>query len=99
MNDAELAVTAYYFLFRKKKKSKNKRFWVHPYIDRRLSKQTFSTFYGELRQHHDKFFNFTRMAVNSFDELLERIRPNIMGQDTRMRFCIAAEEKLLITLR
>lgn len=96
METEEIAVVVH--LYRKYIKRKKKRFWVHPMLLGRSTKGFF-TFFCELRQYDEKFFNFTRMSVSSFDELLGKISDNIRGKDTSMRSCIGNEEKLLVTLR
>lgn len=50
-----------------------------------------------LRKHEEKFFNYCRMSVKSFDELLTLIRQQIEGQNTNFRDCICPEEKLMVT--
>ena len=45
------------------------------------------------------FRNFLRMNEDSFDELLELVRPFIIKQDTNMRDAISPADRLSITLR
>lgn len=73
--------------------------WVHPIVSERERKGIFHNLFFEIRQDEDKFFNYVRMSMTSFDELLNTIKPNVTKTNTRMRTCIPAEEKLLITLR
>lgn len=47
----------------------------------------------------DDYKNFLRMDNDSFETLLELIRPNIEKQDTNMRQAIPASQRLSITLR
>ncbi|XP_040195561.1 protein ALP1-like [Rana temporaria] len=76
-----------------------RRYWVHPLTSQRLSIGYFALMFGELRTHGDKFYNYTRMSVESFDELLGLVRGRIIRQRTNMRRCISEEERLLLTLR
>ncbi|CAH1995541.1 unnamed protein product [Acanthoscelides obtectus] len=69
------------------------------YDCKRHSKGLFQTYFKDVHAFPDRFFNYTRMSVQSFDNLLEKIRNSIKGIDTRMRACISPEEKLVITLR
>ena len=47
----------------------------------------------------DEFVKFLRLTPQNFDYVLERIAPIIARNDTRFRRCVAAEERLAITLR
>jgi hypothetical protein len=82
-------------LFKKKKR----RYWVHPYIDDRLARGGFITFFSSLRENPDKLINYFRMSVQSFDELADKITDMIKSQDTCMRLCITPLEMLAVTLR
>ncbi|XP_073445374.1 uncharacterized protein [Dendrobates tinctorius] len=73
--------------------------WVHPHLRQRLTKDHFHRLYAALRTNPDKFFLYCRMTVSTFDVLLDTVRPGITFQDTQMRKCISAEERLLLTLR
>ncbi|KAL4085039.1 hypothetical protein QTP88_027877 [Uroleucon formosanum] len=46
-----------------------------------------------------KFFNYFRMSIPTFDDLLRRVEINLTRQDTNMRASISPEEKLSICLR
>jgi hypothetical protein len=96
--DVEDAVIIY-LLNRKKRKVKKKRYWIHPLLQERHSKGLFKGYFQDLKNHPESFFNYARMSVQSFNELLDTIRESITGTDTRMRACITPEEKLIVTLR
>ena len=54
----------------------------------------------ELRDNNpDDFKNYLRMDANTFDELLNVMRPHLSKQDTAMRRSIPADERLIATLR
>jgi hypothetical protein len=54
----------------------------------------------DLREHFpEDFSNSLRMVSSSFDILLRKVEPKIRSQDTIMRKCISAEERLTATLR
>lgn len=77
---------------------KEKDYWIHPYYyGRRVMK--FKKFYDEIRLYEHKFFNYYRMSKNSFNELLQTLRPQIQKKDTHWRDPISAEERLTVTLR
>ncbi|XP_014664080.1 PREDICTED: uncharacterized protein LOC106806600 [Priapulus caudatus] len=55
---------------------------------------------AELRMEDQaSFFNFLRMLLEMFDELLVRIGPRIQKQDTRYREALEPELKLAVTIR
>ena len=84
---------------RQKNKRKSKECWVHPLLQERRLKGMFKIFYEDVRKYPRNFFNYARMSVRSFDELLCLLKLHITGTDTNMRPCISPEEKLFITLR
>ena len=59
----------------------------------------FWTLYPKLRLHEDKFYNYMRMSMKTFDELLAEIEQDITSTSTMMRDSVSPEEKLVITLR
>lgn len=73
--------------------------WIHPIVNDRARKGQFYTLYEQARRDEEKFFNFTRMSVACFDELLNLLKTRITKKNTCMRTCIPPEEKLIITLR
>lgn len=81
------------------KRKRQRRFWVHPLISQRLSIGHFSVLFRDLRKNPEKFFSYTRMSVDTFDALLEVLRPRLMKMTTNMRKSIAPEERLIVTLR
>lgn len=93
--EVEEAICVYLLLKRKRKR----KYWVHPILRDRLTHGQFTTLYPKLRNYEPKFFNYLRMSINSFDELLETISEQIASFDTHMRSSVSPEEKLVITLR
>lgn len=49
--------------------------------------------------YEKRFFNYMRMSTNTFNLLLDTIKPKITGTGNNYRKCIPAEEKLVITIR
>ena len=78
---------------------KKGQYWMHPFTDSRLIRGRFNTSFADLRGNRDKFFNYFRMSVQSFDELAGRIADKIKSQDTRMRLTIHPLEMLAVTVR
>ncbi|XP_040278166.1 uncharacterized protein LOC120993762 [Bufo bufo] len=83
----------------RRRRDSRRRFWVHPVIANRQERGQFWALYANLRGHEDKFFDYTRMSIHSFDELLVLLSPHLQRQDTFMRDCIPPVERLVITLR
>lgn len=77
----------------------NRRYWVHPLLQVRYVEGAFYTIFEKVRQHEEKFFNYFRMSVSTFDYLVARLRSNISRRDTLMRDCIPPTEMLAVTLR
>jgi len=72
---------------------------MHPFTDSRLIRGRFNTSFPDLRGNPDKFFNYFRISVQSFDELAGRITDKIKSRDTRMRLAIPPLEMLAVTVR
>ncbi|CAK1592530.1 unnamed protein product [Parnassius mnemosyne] len=83
----------------KRRRQRQREYWVHPILRDRLTHGMFVTLYPKLRQYEPKFFNYFRMSIKSFDDLLHVIKVDITGDSTILRDSISAEEKLVITLR
>lgn len=77
----------------------DRKYWVHPINSDREEANKFNMFYENIRCYSDKFFEYYRMTISSFDELLEKIRPFIKKENTVFRNAISPEERLTITLR
>ncbi|GBP40871.1 hypothetical protein EVAR_88932_1 [Eumeta japonica] len=97
MEDDDLLAIAFLLLINKKKK--RRRYWIHPLNTRRVYESPYYLKRAKLRAHPNKFFDFYRMSINSFDELHNGIRDKLIKQNTCMRLSLDTEEKLTITLR
>lgn len=73
--------------------------WVHPLNAKYQSRDIFKNFFEDIRKFEDKFFEYYRMSVCSFDELLIILKPHISKQELPLRTTISAEERLTITIR
>ncbi|XP_025407183.1 protein ANTAGONIST OF LIKE HETEROCHROMATIN PROTEIN 1-like, partial [Sipha flava] len=89
------------YLYLKQKRTKREllQHWVHPINCERYTNGHYVKLYYKLREDSSKFFNYFRMSVRSFDELLLCIKNDIQLQNTNMRLAIQPEEMLVITLR
>lgn len=79
--------------------STDRRYWVHPLICDRENSGKFFKFYNDLRKYPEKFFDYYRMTINSFDELLQNVREQLKKNCTQLRVPITPEERLTVTLR
>ncbi|KAG8252174.1 hypothetical protein J6590_064205, partial [Homalodisca vitripennis] len=71
-----------------------RKHWVHPINEKRDVKSLIS----ELQSFPEKFYNYCRMSVKRFEELLDIVQDHITKKDTNCRKSITAEERLFITL-
>jgi len=62
-----------------------RRYWVHPLNSDREKNNIFSKFYGNICKHPEKFFEYNRMSIKSFDELLAKLRQHLTKKITNMR--------------
>ncbi|XP_001951483.2 putative nuclease HARBI1 [Acyrthosiphon pisum] len=100
MNTRVLLLYGAYYIIKKRKnrKLKKRRMWVHPLLAQRILKGSFSTMYGDLRDNENKFFNYFRMSIKSFDELLSKLESGIKVSNSG-RPSISPTERLCVTLR
>lgn len=87
------------FLLSQPRKKRKRRYWIHPLNTKRLQQSQFYILHNKLRAHPEKFFDYYRMSINSFNELLNLIRKDITKKDTHLRLAISTEERLAVTLR
>ncbi|XP_046865511.1 protein ALP1-like [Drosophila willistoni] len=72
---------------------------IHP-LNRNRLKGEFNSLYKNLRQYPDKFFNYTRMSINTFDYILTKIHSKLEKCWTNFVVNpITPCEKLILTLR
>ena len=89
----------YLYRYTKARRRRNRRkYWVHPYNERNLQCRLFVAA-KELQESDAKFLAFYRMSKESYMALTEIITPALRHQNTNMRECVSAEERILITLR
>lgn len=77
----------------------NKKMWVHEYNLHRDHDGEFLRVYKKMRNYPDKFFNYARMSVESFDFLLNKVQDKLERTSTNFREAISAEQRLCITIR
>ena len=93
------SIIALYLLHRRRKRRRDRLHWVHPIIQRGEEFGAFYTLFGELRNDANKFSNYFRMSVSSFDEMHRRLKKSIQCRNSKMRNCIQPVEMLAVTVR
>jgi len=73
------------YLYHRRKRRRNRLHWVHPIIQKREEFGAFYTLFGELRDDTNKFFNYFRMSVSSFDEMQRRLKKSLQHRNSKMR--------------
>ncbi|PNF14965.1 hypothetical protein B7P43_G01566 [Cryptotermes secundus] len=89
------ASLVYFYL----KARKTRKWWVHPINSVRHRDGYFYTLYTPLREDPSGFFNYFRMKVSTFDELLSHVQDHLKKSDSNMRAAIKPEEMLAMTIR
>lgn len=88
-----------YRRMRRRKQKEERKYWVHPILKTRLSSSYYITLYPKLRDHDKQFFNYFRMSIKSFDDLLDLIKNELEANEQAVRYRILPQEKLIVTLR
>lgn len=97
MNANVLKIIGVYLIY-KRRRRQIKRLWVHPILEARCFESAFVNLNHQLRDDPRKFFNYFRMSITSFNELLARLENRIKHQDM-FRAAIPPIERLALTLR
>lgn len=98
VSDAVCLWVTYQRMRRRRQKEKRK-YWVHPILKTRLSSSHYISLYPKLRYHEENFFNYFRMSIKSFDDLLDTVKNDLEANEHAVRYCISPQEKLIVTLR
>lgn len=91
-------VAAAYLRKRRRRQYRKKRYHIHPIVADRVTNGEFSTLFEKLRQDEEKFFNYFRMKVKTFVELLSKLE-NHLKHCSMYREIIPPVERLAVTLR
>lgn len=92
-------ILAGYEISRRRKLSKRRTIWVKKWLSKRKKYGVTNTLLTELRSEEDDYRRYLRMDTATFDFLLDSVRPTIERQDTNLRCCISAADRLALTLR
>ena len=68
---------------RRKRRQRKRHVWVHPINERREKVGLLYTLFEDLRRDENKFFNYFRMSIASFDELYEKLKDALQRQNTQ----------------
>ncbi|PIO13369.1 hypothetical protein AB205_0019250 [Aquarana catesbeiana] len=79
---AAATVMSYFLHERERTKKRARRYWIHPVIADREERGQFWVMYSDLRDHEDKFLDYTRMSIKSFDVLLGLLSCRLQRMDT-----------------
>ena len=84
----------------KNRAGKVRRVWVKEWLANRETKSAYRNILSELYLiDKEEFRRYLRINTESYEELIEKLRPLITKQTTVMRKPISAEERLAVTLR
>ncbi|CAH2083600.1 unnamed protein product [Euphydryas editha] len=76
-----------------------RRMWIHPSLLGRKIEGEYYTLYRHLINDEEKFLQYCRMDVGTFEMILKKITPKIVKRNTRFREAISPREKLIVCLR
>lgn len=80
--------------------NKARKEWCKPWLSRRPLRGSYSQIFSELElENPSDFENYTRMPITAFHDILKRIHPYIVKEDTRLRESISPGARLEATLR
>ena len=73
-----------------REKNKARKEWCKPWLSRRPLRGSYSQIFSELElENPSDFENYTRMPITAFHDILKRIHPYIVKEDTRLRESIS----------
>ncbi|OWR44455.1 putative nuclease HARBI1 like protein [Danaus plexippus plexippus] len=87
------------FLWISRASKKKRKYWVHPINTTREEQGEFSNIFLDLLKDEQRFYNYFRMSINSFNELYNIIKSDIEKQNTNWRKYVSSKERLVIFLR
>jgi hypothetical protein len=78
---------------------KKKIHGIHPINQLRNVYGEFHHLYWQLRKYPERFFEYLRMSVETFDFILSRVSHRLQKQTTNYRQSISSAERLVVTIR
>lgn len=74
-----------------------REYWVHPFLSE--NKDALPKFMKQIKKYPDKFKNFLRMRIDTFEFILNLCQADLLKQNTNYRKSFTLEEKLFLTIR
>jgi hypothetical protein len=101
IEELKMDLCVIYFVYRRIAGKRRKRKWaVHPINSARFVDGAFCNLCGKLRDDRDKFFNYFRKSIASFDKLVVKFQGTILArQDLVQGLSFSPQEMLAITFR
>lgn len=93
--DEDILVAYVYLRYKKRQK---RRIWAYPYYSLHINHSLF-ILSRDLNQDPAKFHRFYRMSVETFQELVELMKPSIKRQDINYQKAVSVEERFLIAIK
>jgi hypothetical protein len=89
------------FLYRRRKRRRNRLNWVHAVLKERDEVCAFYRLFDDdiHRDEANKFLNYFLMSVSSFDELHRRLKESLHRRKSKMRNCIQNVEMLVVAIK
>ena len=89
-----------YLADQERRRGRQRRFWIRPWICRRVELGGYHQLVAELmREAHGDFKGFFRMEPELFHDMLTRLAPGLTKEHTRLREPLEPGLKVAITLR
>lgn len=79
--------------------SRKSREWVHDINKQRLQCGEYHTLFQQLKHYPDRFYEYCRMAEETFRIILAHVSPRLEKSRLNYREPISPEERLVVTLR
>jgi hypothetical protein len=94
------STVALFLLYRRRKRRRNTLHWGNSDIKKKQEEfGAFYTLFGELRDDANRFLNYLRMSVSSFDEMHHRLKDSLQRCNSKMINCIQPVEMLAAAVR
>ena len=90
---------AYILYKRKRRNQKKRRVWIHPVLQERSVKGHFKNLFEDLLNDEVKLYNYFRMSISTYHDLLTRLKGDLQRNDTKSREAILPNEQLAISIR
>jgi hypothetical protein len=89
---ADVEITA--LLVLKENRKRSRKYWIHPINYNRLNMNQFHLLHGKLREHPEKFFNFYRISIKSFDKVISLVGDHLREEGNGRGDGTGSEERL-----